>query len=100
VTERTDTPPQKRGYWSGQEDEQRVLAEALAGVADRYPDVAIRRSVIRGSARVLLTERSRTAQLVVVGDRGSGGFAGLALGSVSQHLIYHAGCPAAVVRRG
>jgi nucleotide-binding universal stress UspA family protein len=100
MTELTDTPPQRREYWSGHEDEQRVLAEALAGVADRYPDVAIGRSVIRGSARVLLTERSRTAQLVVVGDRGSGGFAGLALGSVSQHLIYHAGCPTAVVRRG
>jgi nucleotide-binding universal stress UspA family protein len=99
TTDPADTALTKREYWSGQEDEQRVLAEVLGGIADRYPDVAIRRSVICDSARVLLTERSRTAQLVVVGDLGDGVLPGLILGSVSQHLIYHAGCPTAVVRR-
>ena len=85
-------------YWAGDAQERRVLAEALAGAGDRYPDVPVRRQVVRGNAGSLLSEWSHTAQLVVVGDRGHGGLAGLLLGSVSQHLIFHADCPTTVVR--
>lgn len=81
-----------------EDEERRVLGEAVAGVAERYPDVVVRQEVVRGAAGRALVERSRGAQLVVVGDRGHGGFIGLLLGSVSQHLIHHAGCPVAVVR--
>jgi nucleotide-binding universal stress UspA family protein len=97
-TELNDTLPRSYEFWSGDQQEKRVLAEALAGIADRYPDVTIHREVVHGSARRLLEQRSRTAQLVVVGDRGHGGMTGLLLGSVSQHLIHHAGCPTVVVR--
>jgi nucleotide-binding universal stress UspA family protein len=38
------------------------------------------------------------AQLLVVGSRGHGGFAGMLLGSTSQALIYHSPCPLLVVR--
>ncbi|MEU8233292.1 universal stress protein [Actinoplanes sp. NPDC048967] len=88
----------KREQWSGAAQEQRVLAETLAGAGDRYPDVLLRRQVVRGNAGSLLTDWSHTAQLVVVGDRGRGGLARLVLGSVSRHLIFHADCPTAVVR--
>jgi nucleotide-binding universal stress UspA family protein len=84
--------------WDGEEEERRVLAEAMAGIGERYPDVRVRRQVRRGSARRLLAEWSYTAQLIVVGSRGHGGFAGLLLGSVGQHLLHRAGCPTAVVR--
>lgn len=90
--------PMTYEFWAGEEEERRVLAEALAGVAQRYPDLRIRRQVRRGSARRLLHDWSLTSQLVVVGDRGHGGLAGLLLGSVSQHLLLRASCPTAVVR--
>ncbi|GAA0504762.1 universal stress protein [Paractinoplanes deccanensis] len=84
--------------WSGDEEQRRVLAEALAGLAEKHPDLPVRPQVRRGSARRLLTGWSRSAQLVVVGSRGHGGFAGLLLGSVGRHLVHHAGCPVAIVR--
>jgi nucleotide-binding universal stress UspA family protein len=97
-TELNATLPMTYESWSGDEEERRVLAEALVGITEQYPDLRIRPQVRRGSARRLLTESSNTAQLVVVGNRGHGGFAGLLLGSVGQHLIHRAGCPTAVVR--
>ncbi|MEV5932976.1 universal stress protein [Streptomyces sp. NPDC093250] len=80
------------------EEEQRLLSEALAGHRDRHPDVVVEQRTVRGGAREVLIEASRSAQLVVVGARGRGGFAGLLLGSVSQALLHHAHCPVAVVR--
>ncbi|MDV6014259.1 universal stress protein [Haloechinothrix sp. LS1_15] len=80
------------------ETEQRVLAERLAGWADKYPDVVVERVVVRDKPRHKLLELSSGAQLVVVGSRGRGGFAGLLLGSTSQALMHHAACPVMVVR--
>src|SRR5690606_42122088 len=70
------------------------VAEARA----RHPEVRAREEVRYGRAAKTLLELSREAQLVVVGARGRGGFAGLLLGSVSQALLHHAECPVAVVR--
>jgi nucleotide-binding universal stress UspA family protein len=81
-----------------QGEEHRLLSESLAGWAQQYPEVEIKPELVRGRPAAALIERSRTAQLMVTGARGRGGFTGLLLGSVSQTLLHHADCPVAVVR--
>ena len=81
-----------------QRDEERVLAEALSGRAERYPHIPVERRSVRGQPRQSLIEASSTAQLLVLGTRGAGGFPGLRLGSVSNAALHHADCPVAVVR--
>ncbi|HEU4423611.1 MAG TPA: universal stress protein, partial [Pilimelia sp.] len=79
-------------------EEDRVLAESVAGWGDRYPEVPVTHRLVRGPTRATLIDESARAQLLVVGARGRGGFAGLLLGSVSQAVLHHAGCPVAVIR--
>ena len=79
-------------------DAERVLSEALAGWGEWYPQVEVRRMGVAGIASEVLVRESAGAELVVVGSRGSGGFRGLLLGSVSQAVLHHAHCPVAVVR--
>lgn len=82
-----------------QAEEERVLAEALAGYRDRYPNVTVRQEVLRAGASRTLIRKSEHAQLVVVGSRGRGGFTGLLLGSVSQQVLHHSHCPVMIVPR-
>lgn len=79
-------------------EEERVLAESLTGLGERYPEVPVTREVRRGRPVAVLTEASREAQLVVVGGHGRGELGGLLLGSVSHGVLHHASCPVAVLR--
>jgi nucleotide-binding universal stress UspA family protein len=78
--------------------EHEILAERLAGWQEKYPDVTVRRVVTGGRPARCLLDQAECAQLLVVGSRGRGGFAGMLLGSTSRTLIHHAPCPLLVVR--
>lgn len=80
-----------------QGEEAEILAEALAGWQEQFPDVPVDRRVVHGHIRRTIIEASRQAQMVVLGARGLGGFTGLLLGSVSQAVLHHSACPTAIV---
>lgn len=69
-----------------------AINEALDG-----RKVAVYQHVLDGSPAALLTEFSTAVDLVVVGNRGKGGFQGLLLGSTSQTVLAHSTCPVMVV---
>ncbi|MEV4238818.1 MULTISPECIES: universal stress protein [unclassified Nocardia] len=75
-----------------------VLAESLAGFAERYPDVKVHRIVVADRSVRSLLDASADVQLVVVGCRGRGGFASMVLGSTSNGLLHSVEVPIIVVR--
>jgi len=85
--------------WDAMEaDAKVVLAERLAGWAEKYPDVRVHRMVTHERPAHALVTESRRAQLVVVGSRGRGGATGLMLGSVSHKVLHRSHCSVAVLR--
>jgi nucleotide-binding universal stress UspA family protein len=83
-----------------QDEEERALADALAGWRDKFPDVQVHTHAVHGRIRRTILEATDHAQLVVVGSRGAGGLAGLLGGSVSQAVLHHAACPVVTVPNG
>ena len=79
--------------------EDEALAERLAGWGERYPDVSVRRVVVREEPALPLVDQSQWAQLVVVGSHGRGGFAGMLLGSISAAVVMLARVPVIVARQ-
>jgi len=74
-----------------------VLDTAL-GQAQVSEAAPVTRKVVEGHPAQVLVDAAADADLLVVGSRGHGGFAGMLLGSVSEHVAAHALCPVLVIR--
>jgi nucleotide-binding universal stress UspA family protein len=81
-------------------DSERELAKVAHEVLGEHPAIHVSLVVVEGHPATRLIEASVGAELLVVGSRGHGAFAGMLLGSVSEHAVSHASCPVVVVRHG
>ncbi|MFK0246078.1 universal stress protein [Amycolatopsis azurea] len=81
-----------------EEAERRAADEQLTPWRDKFPDQRVEMAITRDRPVRALLGFGERAQLLVVGSRGRGGFQGMLLGSTSQALVAHSGCPVAVVR--
>ncbi|NEA37603.1 universal stress protein [Streptomyces sp. SID13031] len=77
-----------------------MVTEAVAGWADKYPDVVYRTHYRPGHPVEVLAKESDYADLLVVGGLGRSAFSPLRLGSVSRGVLHHANCPVAIVHGG
>ncbi len=98
------------GYWGGAvafpgdravTDKARAVAQeltdkALALASDAVPaNVTV--EAINGIPAEELIGASKGADMIVLGSRGTGGFARLLLGSVTTQVVHHAHCPVVVI---
>jgi nucleotide-binding universal stress UspA family protein len=93
-----DVPPFAEDPNERREAELATLAADVAPWEEKYPDVHVGCGAIEGHPAEVLAGLSTTARLVVVGNRGHGGFTGLLLGSVGLQLLHHAECPVLIAR--
>ena len=95
-----DTPlPPGLAQWQ-KEHGRRLLDDAVKvaeNACDRPGPTQIHTEVLSSAAIPTLVDLSKDAELVVAGSRGSGGWSGRILGSVSAALVRHAHCPVAIV---
>ena len=83
------------------ETQERVksAAEEIAKeAASRHGQQQVTVRTVSGVPADELIKASEDADLLVVGARGAGGFARLAMGSVSSQVAHHAHCPVVIVR--
>jgi nucleotide-binding universal stress UspA family protein len=80
------------------QEARKMLDQTADDLRGRWPDLSVEARQVAAGPGTTLVEESRRAELVVVGSRGLGGFAGLLLGSVGTQVAGHAHCPVLVVR--
>jgi len=83
-------------HW--QDNARSTLDKALGQALNEIEAARVHRHVIEGHPARALLDAAADADLLVVGSRGHGGFSGMLLGSVGQHVIAHASCPVVVIR--
>jgi nucleotide-binding universal stress UspA family protein len=86
-------------------DLERLIAEgtdkleaARAAVREKHSELDVRWTLFDGQPAEVLVRASDTCDILVIGSRGRGGFAGLLLGSTSQSVLPYSAAPTMVVR--
>jgi nucleotide-binding universal stress UspA family protein len=87
--------PTLDGFRAGAET---IVNEAVAAAKELQPTIGCEGKAVQGQPAEVLLQEARDADLIVVSNRGHGGFASLLLGSVSHQVVQHAPCPVTVVR--
>ena len=77
---------------------EELVAAAVAEAEATAPGLSTSGEIIDGEAAAVLVGESPTAALIVLGDRGLGGFSALVVGSVAVQVAAYADCPVLVAR--
>ncbi|WP_214401429.1 universal stress protein [Pseudonocardia lacus] len=77
-----------------------AAAAAAAAAVEVTPGIAVEQRVVAGAPAEVLRHESRSARLLVLGDRGRGRLRGAVAGSVAVAVTTTAQCPVVVVRGG
>jgi nucleotide-binding universal stress UspA family protein len=77
-----------------------AVAQAVRGVSERHPELAVSVDLVEGGAVEALVRAAAEAELLVLGSRGQGPVLGFLLGSVGQQVIAETGRPVVLVRAG
>ncbi|GAA0476432.1 universal stress protein [Actinoplanes capillaceus] len=95
-------PPFHAPYDQGFQGPRAAMLDLLGKVAyevqQEHDGLRVTTRLLDGPASAVLLDASRSAHLLVVGHRGSGGFAALLTGSVATQVAGHAHCPVVIVR--
>ena len=82
------------------EECERAVGDHLAAIVEALDvgDVTVHRHAVHGASAQVLMAAAQKADLLVVGERGGGGFVGLRLGSVAEQVARHAPGTVVIVR--
>ncbi|WP_155057494.1 universal stress protein [Streptomyces blattellae] len=76
---------------------ERMLQRAIIELSSRHPELEVRSEQVADAPDMALLAAARSAGVLVTGARGSGGFDGLAVGSVALRTAAAAVCPVVLV---
>ena len=81
------------------EEDRIVLAESVAGLGDKYPDLVVHQKLEPDTEPAkALVEAAKDARLLLIGSRGRGGFSRMVLGSTAHAVLLNLPCPTIVTR--
>jgi nucleotide-binding universal stress UspA family protein len=89
-------PPDATDVEKARQAAEEMVVKVISQLGEAQPP-SVTVHAFSGFPAQELIEASRTADLLVVGSRGAGGFARLMVGSVSNQVVHHAHCPVVVV---
>ncbi|SDO89737.1 Nucleotide-binding universal stress protein, UspA family [Arthrobacter sp. ok909] len=81
------------------EENRIVLAESVAGLGDKYPDLVVHQRLETDTQPAkALVDTAADARVLVIGSRGRGGLSRTVLGSTAHAVLLNVPCPTIVTR--